>query len=358
MKSNFTPTNICFEKNPKVPEGSMLVRDWFWFWHDNIIYDLAFNTKRNYERYFRINVAPVIGDMNIQDVKPYHLRLIFNGMTTNYSTTTIQQAYIFTGTLFRSAKANDVIETNPMLEVKLAKQSKFPTDIRFLTEHEQKKFLIAAQDSPRYDLYCFTLFTGLRASEIIGLTWDCIDWRRHVICIKKNLCYNPERHEWVANPTKSMSGYREIFVTSEAYAILRKLYKQRNTRNMDMKNLVELSYYDRKSGKIKTFHMKDLVFLNEKTGMPDRTSNLDSHLRRLAKKIGTEPFGMHALRHTFATRAIESKMTPKVLQAILGHSSLAMTMDRYVHVTNMALSKEMRQFEKSVKPLFPNHEEK
>ena len=56
---------------------------------------------------------------------------------------------------------------------------------------------------------------------------------------------------------------------------------------------------------------------------------------------------MHALRHTYATRAIESGVMPKVLQKLLGHSSIKTTMDRYVHVTDASLSKAITQFEQN-----------
>lgn len=54
---------------------------------------------------------------------------------------------------------------------------------------------------------------------------------------------------------------------------------------------------------------------------------------------------MHTLRHTFATRTIEQGMQPKVLQTILGHSTLAITMDTYVHITDDEKEKEMKKFE-------------
>ena len=54
---------------------------------------------------------------------------------------------------------------------------------------------------------------------------------------------------------------------------------------------------------------------------------------------------MHALRHTYATRAIEAGMQPKVLQQLLEHASIKTTMDRYVHVTDDSLTQAVRQFE-------------
>ena len=56
---------------------------------------------------------------------------------------------------------------------------------------------------------------------------------------------------------------------------------------------------------------------------------------------------MHALRHTYATSAIESGMQPKVLQKLLGHASIQTTMERYVHVTDEAMDQAVKQFEKN-----------
>lgn len=91
--------------------------------------------------------------------------------------------------------------------------------------------------------------------------------------------------------------------------------------------------------------MRDLVFINYRTGEPAKNSSYDTHLYKLCDKAGIEHFSMHALRHTFATRAIERGMPPKVLQRLLGHVTLAMTTDRYVHVTDDSMFDAMRLFE-------------
>ena len=62
-------------------------------------------------------------------------------------------------------------------------------------------------------------------------------------------------------------------------------------------------------------------------------------------EAGIKRFCMHALRHTYATRAIERGVQPKVLQQLLGHASIKTTMDRYVHVTDESLAKAVQQFE-------------
>ena len=77
----------------------------------------------------------------------------------------------------------------------------------------------------------------------------------------------------------------------------------------------------------------------------------DTALYKICERSGIEPFCMHALRHTFATRSIERGVQPKVLQRILGHAHLSTTMDLYVHVTDESLVQGMEIFESA-----DNHE--
>ena len=93
--------------------------------------------------------------------------------------------------------------------------------------------------------------------------------------------------------------------------------------------------------------MKDLVFINWRTGMPNKNSSYDTHLYKLCDEAGIKRFYMHALRHTYATRAIERGVQPKALQQLLGHASLQTTMDRYVHITDDSMRNAVRQFEES-----------
>ena len=106
-----------------------------------------------------------------------------------------------------------------------------------------------------------------------------------------------------------------------------------------------LAYMDRCSGVQKNFIMRKLVFVNGRTGEPAKNRSYDTHLYKLCDEAGIERFCMHALRHTYATRAIERGMQPKVLQKLLGHASIKTTMDRYVHVTDDSLVDAVAQFQ-------------
>jgi len=179
------------------------VDEWFDYWISNIVGDLASNTCRNYrERYIR-NIQPVIGTMRLIDVKPMHCKVVLNRMEADYAGSTIRQTYIAMGTLFRSAVMNDLIIKHPMDGVRYTKPVRAVDDIKFLTIDEQQKFLQVARRSHNYAQYALILETGLRTGEMIGLTWDAIDWEKRTLTVNKTLEYRHKEGYWRAGPPKT-----------------------------------------------------------------------------------------------------------------------------------------------------------
>ena len=325
----------------------MTVDSWFSFWIDNLIVDLAPNTKRNYRERYRINIQPVIGNMRLCDVKPMHCKIVLNQMETTYAGSTIRQAYITMGTMFRAAVMNDMLIKHPMDGVRYTKPVRAVDDIKFLTVEEQKKFLEAAKRSHNCRQYALLLETGLRTSEMIGLTRDAIDWKKRTLTVSKTLEYRHGEGVWRAGPPRTASSYRTIPLTNQAYNILKSCYDERHTRKESELLSQVLEYVDRRTGQTKYLCMRDLVFINYRSGEPAKNSSYDTHLYKLCDEAGIRRFCMHALRHTYATRAIERGVMPKVLQRLLGHASIKTTMERYVHVTDISLVSAVKQFEQA-----------
>lgn len=325
----------------------MTVDAWFNRWLKDVVGNRAPNTLRNYRERYEHNVQSFIGSMLLRDVKPMDCQMILNAMESDYAGSTIRQTYMTMGTFFKSAKDNGFIDRHPMDGVRYTKPVRAVDDIHFLTVDEQKRFLEAAKGSHNYAQYALILETGLRTGEMIGLTWDAIDWEKRTLTVNKTLEFRYKQDEWRAGPPKTESSYRTIPLTDTAYGILREIYDTREYRNESNGLSTVLTFMDRKTGQKRKLVMRDLVFINWRTGMPAKNSSYDTHLYKLCDDAGIKRFCMHALRHTYATRAIESGMQPKVLQKLLGHASSKTTMDRYVHVTDDSMQKAVVQFAKA-----------
>lgn len=323
------------------------VDQWFDFWIENIVGDLAPDTLRNYRERYVHNIQPVMGKMMIANVKPMHCKKVFIQMDADYAGSTIRRAYITMGTMFKAAKMNDLIAKHPMDGVRFTKPVRATDDIKFLTRDEQRVFLETAKRSRNYNQYALILETGLRTGEMIGLTWDAIDFEKRTLTINKTLEFRHGEKYWRAGPPKTQHSYRTIPLTDRAYEILKGIWDSRPEQKESPTLDKTLEYIDRRTGVSSRLVMRDLVFINWRTGEPAKNSSYDTHLYKLCDEAGIKHLCMHALRHTYATRAIESGMQPKVLQKLLGHASIKTTMDRYVHVTAESLDYAIKQFQQN-----------
>lgn len=280
------------------------VDEWFEFWIENIVGDLAPNTLRNYRERYKFNIQPVIGKMTIANVKPMHCKKVLLKMDETYAGSTIRQTYICMGTMFKAALMHDLIPRHPMNGVRYTKPVRAKDDIKFLTREEQRIFLNAAKNSHNYNQYALILETGLRTGELIGLTWDAIDFPKRTLTVNKTLEYRHSQGYWRAGPPKTQQSYRTIPLTDVAYNILKEIWDKRGNRKKSPLLSQTLEYIDRRTGETSQLIMSDLVFINWRTGLPAKNSSYDTHLYKLCDEAGIKRFCMHALRHTYATRAI------------------------------------------------------
>ena len=347
---NWRQEQLYLRTHPEIRvavSSDMTVDAWVNKWLNDVIGNRAPNTIRNYRERYEHNIQPFIGSMRLRDVRPMDCQIILNSMEKDYAGSTIRQTYMTMGTFFKSAKDNGLIDKHPMDGIRYTKPVRAVDDIHFLTVDEQKRFLEAAKRSHNYPQYALILETGLRTGEMIGLTWDVIDWEKRTLTVNKTLEFRYQQSEWRAGPPKSESSYRTIPLTDTAYNLLRTIYDTRAYRKESKELSSTLTFMDRRTGLERKLVMRDLVFINWRTGMPAKNSSYDTHLYKLCDDAGIERFCMHALRHTYATRAIESGMQPKILQKLLGHSSITTTMNRYVHVTDDSMQKAVAQFSRA-----------
>lgn len=301
----------------------MIVDAWFDYWIGIKKQTVRPNTVRNYTERYEHNIKGVIGSKLLTEVKPIHCQRIFSNMAEEgYKTSTIYQARITLYNMLEFARENDVLLANPCKKSLKSDIGKPSEKKEALTIDVQKKFLEAVVGYSYENQYRFVLQTGLRTGELIGLKWEDIDLENRTMKIQRTMEYRYKVGEWRVGPPKSKSGYRTIPLTNEAIRIL---------ENQKAKN---------RSLKVIPIEWKDTVFLCRK-GTPVKNSTYDTGLFKYCDRAGIPRFSMHVLRHTFATRCIEGGMKPKTLQKILGHSSIGITMNLYVHITEDEKQREI-----------------
>lgn len=299
--------------------GSLTLNAWYEYWIENIKKPTVREiTAHCYECSYNYVIKDVLGNMLLSDIKPLHCQMLLNGIS--------DKAYSYSRKilncmeqLFNSAVDNEILDKSPITHtVKIAKKE--AKERRTFTADEQERFVefVESRNYIRGDAFLFVLETGLRTAEVVGLRWT--DVKDHSITINHSLSYVDKEIGVVDSPPKTRAGKRTIPLTTRAYNIIKK----------------------RRSEKVLGQHIFpcDVVPF---------APIFDGQLKSICKQIGIKPISMHGLRRSFATRCIEKGMRPKTLQKILGHSTVAMTMDIYVQVTDETLVEEMRLLESGEK---------
>lgn len=306
---------------------NMLFSAWFTYWIDEIKGNrLAYRTQESYRYLYKSFIQPVLGNLTLDKIKPIHCQHVLKTMEKKgLADSGIKKTRTIMKDCLESAVENRIISFNPVSRSVNAKGA--PTKERYvLSKREQEAFLEEAKKCVHYEVYAFVLATGLRYGELCGLKWEDVNFRKRTISVKRTLLYRPDLKRFVEKEPKSKAGYRTIPLTDGAMDILKSIY----ARELP----IVLGY-------------QNYIFRNS-CGKPAQKSEYNKALKVIMKNLQLPPISMHNLRHTFATRCIEAGMRPKTLQRILGHASLAMTMDLYVHVTDEELISEFDKIKDAI----------
>ena len=307
----------------------LIVNEWFNQWIGLLKGCRKPKTITNYKNYYQYYISPVIGHMDICDVRPMHCSKVLQQMSENHMNSSVKQTKVAMRCLFQYAVENDIITKNPVgrtviVPTEMLQNSESTERSLFISDSDLCKFFSQAKNSIYSLPLRLILETGLRASELIGLTWDEIDFDNRLINIRHTLQYESSGGWYFITP-KSRQGSREIYMTGNCFKILQMLYSAKEHRPKPENPL-----------------FNNVIFLS-KLGNPIRTSSYNIAIRKFCKDAGIAPFSLHSLRHTFASRCIMAGISPKVLQLIMGHSDISTTMNIYVHVSRKSKLREMEK---------------
>ena len=187
-----------------------------------------------------------------------------------------------------------------------------------------------------YDDIVILLGTGLRVSELYGLTRADIDFDRRCIHVRRQLCRTAEKPYFVT-PPKTKSGIRNVPMTDAVYMALMRVVKGRTSPKVEL-------LVDGHSG---------FLFL-DKSGMPKVAMHLENYMRGLQARF-EKAYGKpvpritpHVLRHTFCTNVQQAGLDVKSLQYLMGHSNASVTLDVYTHSSFDSVERAFEQIASSL----------
>lgn len=325
---------------------------WLHTWKHGLIRP---STQVLYENCYNNHVSPALGKRRLSTLTQSIIRDMLNRMMDNGDgDATITYSKRILHDMLSKAEDDGRIEKNPCRGIRL-KHNPMP-ERRILTREEQKEFFTVSSGTYYDNLFVVAVHTGLRTGELCALTWEDVDLDIGVIHVTKTLSYQKypgdTGKEFHIGPPKTDAGVRDVPITASCAASLRKQYIQRAV------------VASKRSSKPKKGY-ENLLFVS-RLGTPLNDSVLNDAISRLVLEINSmradedqfAPMSMHAFRHTFATRCLEAGIQPKVIQQYLGHASLQMTMDLYVHVTKEQSVREIRLLEKLDNEMDEDKEEK
>ena len=317
-------------------EQNILVGTWFRTWMEEYkLNQVKPTTYDLYERTYDGHIKPYIQKRKLKDIRPEHIQRIFNTEAKKVKQQTLTRIQVILNGMFQQAYKNGIIQKNPVKRTTLPKLRE-DLERRVMTMEEQELFLEYAKKTYYGDIFEVALSTGMRKGELLALEWTDIDFENRIIHVTGTIIRTGGRY--CKGSPKSSTSKRDIPMLNNVYSILKKRRK-------------ELSEVKLLLGKLwkPLDGLDNLVFTNEFGSLVtlNTMQYYMKHIQELIRRDGIEfePIHIHTLRHTFATRCIEQGMQPQVLKTILGHSSLAMTMDLYSHVLPDTKHEEMQKIE-------------
>lgn len=257
-------------------------------------------------------------NIKLKDLTRKEYQSALNRFGESRSTATVKKHHTYMRACIKDAIEEGIIHRDPTYRV-LAKGKVQPKDeeLKYLSYHEVKALTTMLLDGlkPNYlsrYIILFGLSTGARYSEIIGLTWDCVNFEEKTIKINKTWDY---KYNFTFSSTKNYQSKRTIPIDEHTLKLLKDLHLHQKKMNL------------RNGHKNKN----NLVFINDQHDLVTNTA-VNKVLAKMCNKIGSKTITCHSLRHTHASLLLYDSVDVNTVAKRLGHSTPVTTMETYQHI--------------------------
>src|SRR3989440_8023743 len=293
---------------------------------------------RTYERYeeiVRLHLVPGIGYHQLQKLLPQHLQSFYaKKLEEGLSATTVISFHNVLHKALETAVRWNLIARNPCDLVSPPRRKRF--EIRPLSLPQIQQFLAAARGHRQEALFILALATGMRRGELLALKWQGLDLEQGALQVRRILTRIPSKlpgRGYEEAEPKTDKGRRSIALPSFAAEALR----GHRLRQTEAKLKAGPDWQDH-----------DYVFCTSIGTHLNPTRDVLDALKSLLGKAGLPDIRFHDLRHSSATMLLGMKVHPKIVQEILGHSQIAITMDIYSHVLPTMQEEAMHKIDEAL----------
>ena len=280
----------------------MKYRDWTKIWVESYLkLSVKVRTCEKYERTLRLHVLPMLGESELTDIKSTQVQNFIAQKAEHYSSGTVNGIVPVLIASLKAAQRAEIPCNLPLLQRPPREEKK----VECFSVKEQKLVEQEALKDMRGWGVIICLYTGLRLGELLALEWRNVNLKTGIITVEKSCHFGKDscgNYSRIAEKPKTRSSCRIIPLTRQLITLLSKLKKAAAT-----------------------------PYVIEVKGKPANMRTYQYSFAVLLKRLNIPHRGFHTLRHTFATRAIESGMDVRTLADILGHKDPKITLQRYAH---------------------------
>ncbi len=293
-------------------DPKLILKDYLGTWlRDSVKNSVRPTTYHRYEGVVRLHINPFVGDTKLLKLTPDRVQALYrNRLDAGCSPRTVQYVHVTLHKALKQALRWQIVPANVAEAVVVPRVPK--EEITPLSPAQVKVFLRAIAGDNLETMFALAVTTGMRQGEILGLRWEDLDLDAGVVRVRRTLSWDGKKI--VFAPPKTAKGKRSIGLTGGTVQRL-KSHKMRQ-----------------EAGKASPSEDLGLVFTNGDGGPRRSRGYLTLALRKVLKKAGLPSIRFHDLRHTCATLLLSRNIHPKVVQEMLGHATISITLDTYSHV--------------------------
>jgi len=264
----------------------------------------------------RNHIKPGLGRLKLANLNAMHLqRLYRDRLDSGLSGSTVQKVHHALHKALSQAVRWNLIPRNPAGAVKAPATS--AKEMHPLSAHEAQRLLEAARDDRLEAVYVLALHTGMRRGELLGLKWEDVDLEGSIVRVSRTLARTENGKRLALWEPKTKKSRRTVRLTPRAVEVLRR----HRARQAEEKLKAGSVYQD-----------QGLVFAGKAGNLINPSNLRQRSFAPLLKRAGLPRITFHDLRHTCASLLFQKNVHPKIVQELLGHASVAITLDTYSHM--------------------------